>query len=173
MEKAISKLNVKGQTKVWMFVIAVGLGVLGRVMFSGIPSVQPVTVICILMGMYCGKNYGLGTGVSIAFVSNEFLLQGWWTLFQAVGWGLAGYLAGVLLSKESKSYKVIGITVVMSLLFGILMDLGSITVMGMFDIGFMTTYMMYSLPFNLAHVAGSVVFITAILGVRNVCRRLR
>ena len=70
----------------------------GRIVFAALPSVQPVTAICVIAGASFGRREGFIVGALAAFVSNCFLGQGIWTPWQMYSWGLVGYLAGVLFS---------------------------------------------------------------------------
>ncbi len=68
----------------------------GRVLFAPIPSVQPVTVMCLVTGAALGPRAGLAVGPIAGLVSNSFLGQGPWTPPQMALWGAAG-LSGALL----------------------------------------------------------------------------
>ncbi|MFC1871081.1 ECF transporter S component [Chloroflexota bacterium] len=67
-----------------------------RVPFAAIPSVQPCTYLIICTGFVFGPVAGFTVGAITAIVSNFFLAQGPWTLYQMVAWGLAGASAGYL-----------------------------------------------------------------------------
>lgn len=69
---------------------------LGRVIFAVIPQVQPVTVLVIIAGSVYGCRTGYVTGALCALVSNLFLGQGPWTIFQMAAWGIIGLFAGIL-----------------------------------------------------------------------------
>lgn len=69
---------------------------LGRVIFSFIPQVQPVTALIIITGSAYGSLYGYVTGSLCALISNMMLGQGPWTLFQMTAWGTVGFIAGLL-----------------------------------------------------------------------------
>jgi energy-coupling factor transport system substrate-specific component len=68
----------------------------GRVLFAPIPSVKPVTTICLVVGATLGARAGIAVGAIAALLSNAFLGQGPWTPAQMVLWGLAG-ASGALL----------------------------------------------------------------------------
>ena len=68
----------------------------GRVLFTAIPGVQPVTVIAIVAGAALGMRAGVATGALAAFVSNFFLGQGIWTPQQMLGWGACGAVGALL-----------------------------------------------------------------------------
>ena len=64
-----------------------------RIPFAAIPSVQPSTYLIICSGYVFGPVAGFMVGALTALVSNFFLVQGPWTPFQMVAWGLLGVLA--------------------------------------------------------------------------------
>ena len=68
----------------------------GRVMFSPLPDIKPVSAICIIAGASLGRRSGFACGALAALVSNFFFGQGAWTPLQMYAWGLVGYVAGVL-----------------------------------------------------------------------------
>jgi len=74
-----------------------GVAAAGRVLFAGVPNVQPVTVIVVAAGAALGARAGFATGALAALASNFFLGQGPWTPWQMLGWGACG-LAGALLA---------------------------------------------------------------------------
>lgn len=69
---------------------------LGRLVFSFIPQVQPVTSLVIITGSAYGSLYGYITGALCALISNMMLGQGPWTVFQMTAWGTVGFIAGLL-----------------------------------------------------------------------------
>jgi len=72
------------------------LSAAGRIAFAGIPSVQPSTVLIIISGYVFGPAAGFLVGATTAFVSNVFLGQGPWTIWQMLAWGAIGAAAGGL-----------------------------------------------------------------------------
>ena len=68
----------------------------GRILFAPIPDFKPVSAIAIIAGAAFGRRSGFMVGALAAFVSNLFFGQGPWTPWQMYGWGLVGYLGGVL-----------------------------------------------------------------------------
>ena len=77
-------------------VVLAALAAAGRILFAPLPDVKPVSAICILAGAVFGRQNGFMVGALAALVSNFFFGQGAWTPWQMYGWGLVGYLAGVL-----------------------------------------------------------------------------
>lgn len=68
----------------------------GRVLFSPLPDVKPVSAIAIVAGAALGRRSGFVVGATAALVSNLFFGQGPWTPWQMYAWGLVGYAGGVL-----------------------------------------------------------------------------
>ncbi|MGD9570992.1 MAG: ECF transporter S component [Thermoleophilia bacterium] len=130
----------------------------GRVLFAPIPSVQPVTVICLVTGAALGPRAGLAVGPIAGLVSNAFLGQGPWTPPQMALWGLVG-LCGALLRpvcRHAVGLAVVGF--VCGVLFGWAMDLWFLASFGP-DVSWaaFTLAAGRSLPFDLAHGIGNVV----------------
>ncbi len=59
---------------------------------------KPVSAIAVIAGAAFGRRSGFMVGALAALVSNFFFGQGPWTPWQMYGWGLVGYLGGVLAS---------------------------------------------------------------------------
>jgi len=87
-----------------------------RVPFAAIPNVQPCTYLIICTGYVFGPVAGFTVGAITALVSNFFLGQGPWTLYQMIAWGLAGVSAGYL-SRFSMNTRLL---VVFGILWGYL-----------------------------------------------------
>jgi energy-coupling factor transport system substrate-specific component len=68
----------------------------GRVFFSPLPGVQPVTITCLVTGAALGPRAGLAVGPLAGLLSNSFLGQGPWTPAQMALWGAAGLTGAAL-----------------------------------------------------------------------------
>lgn len=86
--------NIDAKTMAVLATMSALGGVL-RVPFAAIPGVQPVTFISAVTGYTLGPVNGFMVGSMCAFISNFFLGHGPWTLWQMMGWGLAGVFFGV------------------------------------------------------------------------------
>jgi energy-coupling factor transport system substrate-specific component len=71
------------------------IAAVGRIPFAALPSVQPTSFIIIITAKTFGREVGFLVGNFAALVSNIFLGQGPWTLFQMISWGLMGFTAGM------------------------------------------------------------------------------
>ena len=67
-----------------------------RIPFGAIPSFQPCTFLIICSGYVFGPVSGFMVGAMTPLISNFFLGQGPWTLYQMLAWGLIGCGAGYL-----------------------------------------------------------------------------
>ncbi len=64
-----------------------------RVPFAPMPNIQPCTYLIICSGYVFGPLLGFMVGAITPLVSNFFLGQGPWTVYQMLAWGLAGLTA--------------------------------------------------------------------------------
>lgn len=156
--------------------------VVGRVAFAGIASVQPVTAICIMAGVLLGRRYGFAVGAAAAFASNMFLGQGAWTIWQIAGWGLSGWLAGVLSAKgvfaradapmlrasvgASRSLLIYMYGFAASLLFGFIMNTWIVAMFGgAMQWQAIAGVYLAGLPFDLVHAASTVAFLVPMCAI--------
>ena len=138
------------------------LAVVGRLAFAAIPNVKPTTDIVLFAGYALGAVPGFAVGAVTAIVSNIFLSQGPWTVWQMAGWGAVGVggalLARVLRGREPNRFLLAAVCGLAGLLFGAWMDIYQWTFAARQDLD---TYMAIagtSLPYNIAHAVGNVVF---------------
>lgn len=131
---------------------------LGRVVFALVPQVQPVTALVIVAGSVYGCRKGYVTGALCALVSNLFLGQGPWTLFQMTAWGMIGCFAGLISkvvsglseSKRTWIYAVYGL--LSAFLFSIITDFLTVAYLGE-SITWASVIAVYvaGLTFNIGH----------------------
>jgi energy-coupling factor transport system substrate-specific component len=95
----------------------------GRVLFSALPGVQPVTVVAVVAGVALGLRAGVATGAIAAFVSNLFLGQGVWTPQQMLGWAACGAVGVLLAPALRRRVPLAVVCFVLGLLFSAIMDL--------------------------------------------------
>lgn len=130
----------------------------GRVLFAPLPSVQPVTVVCLVTGAALGPRAGIAVGPVAALISNTFLGQGPWTPPQMALWAAAG-LCGALLRPVCR--RAVGLAVVAGawgLLFGWAMNAWYLAAFGPeLSWAALTLSGARSLPFDVAQGVGNVV----------------
>ncbi|MGI5880766.1 MAG: ECF transporter S component [Syntrophomonadaceae bacterium] len=136
------------------------LAAVSRVLFAAIPSVQPATFIIMITGYVFGPVIGLAVGMLTAFVSNMFLGQGPWTLWQMLGWGLCGIAAGWL--GKNNQFRLLPFLVLSGLaglFFGLLMNswhwLAFVYPLNVTT--FLATWAA-SIVFDLMHAGGNIIF---------------
>lgn len=129
-----------------------------RIVLEPLPNVQPLTVMCLVMGATLGARRGMAFAVMATLLSNLFLSHGYWTIFQATGWAmiaLAGSKLNLVQSKKIMMKKLAISSVIFSILFGWWVSL-SIYQIGMSGEQFFL-YILNGLPFDFMHAMASLV----------------
>ncbi len=138
------------------------LAVVGRLAFAAIPNVKPTTDIVLFAGYALGAVPGFVVGAVTAIVSNIFLSQGPWTVWQMAGWGAVGVggalLARALRGREPSRFLLATVCGAAGLVFGAWMDVYQWTLVGRQDLDSYLVVAASSLPYNVAHAVGNVVF---------------
>ena len=101
-------------------------GALLRVPMQAVPSAEPITFFAMLAGWLFGRKKGFLTGVGALYISNFLVLggHGIWTLFQGVGFGMAGFLGGYL-RKKAKLFEVITVVAIATIAYEVILNFGS------------------------------------------------
>lgn len=130
----------------------------GRVLFAPIPSVQPVTVLCLVTGAALGPRAGLAVGPVAALVSNGFLGHGPWTPPQMALWAGAGLTGALLRPACRRAVGLALVAVAWGLLFGWAMNIWYLASFGP-EVSWAAILLAggRSLPFDIAHAAGNAV----------------
>jgi energy-coupling factor transport system substrate-specific component len=142
--------------------VLAALAVVGRLAFAAIPNVKPTTDIVLFAGYALGAAPGFAVGAIGAIASNVFLGQGPWTVWQMSAWGLVG-IGGALLAWATRGRELgrIELAVYCGLAgfaFGALMDVYQWTLAARQDLSTYLAISATSLPYNIAHAVGNVVF---------------
>lgn len=130
----------------------------GRVLFAPVPSVQPVTIMCLVVGATLGPRAGLAVGPVAALVSNTILGQGPWTPPQMALWGAAGLSGAALGPLCRRPVGLAAVGVVWGFLFGWAMNLWYLATFGP-EVSWAAFLLSSgrSLPFEVAHATGNAV----------------
>ena len=140
----------------------VALAVVGRLAFAAIPNVKPTTDIVLFAGYALGAVPGFAVGALTALVSNVFLGQGPWTAWQMAAWGGVGIggagLAWLMRGREPGRVPLALACGVAGLAFGAVLDGYQWTLAAEQDLATYLAVSASSLPYNLAHAIGNVVF---------------
>lgn len=146
------------------------LSAAGRIAFAAVPSVQPSTVLVMVSGYVFGPASGFLVGATTALVSNLFLGQGPWTVWQMLAWGLVGAASGLLrrLVQHDRTWIFVAFSVVAAIAFGWLMDLWFwLSFISPHSLGTLAAAFASSLWFDILHAAGNALF-AALVATRAV-----
>jgi len=138
------------------------LAVLGRIAFAPIPNVKPTTDIVLFAGYALGGAPGFAVGATTALVSNLFFGQGPWTPWQMAAWGGVGIM-GAVLARVAGGRELGRVPLALAcgaagLMFGLVMDAFQWTLAAEETLASYVAISGVSLPFNVAHVVGNVLF---------------
>lgn len=142
----------------------VALATVSRILFNVItilPGFNPVSAIIILIAIVFGGEVGFMVGALTAFISNNYLSHGPWTVFQMFSWGIIGYLSG-LFSKILKKNKIILIIfgIFSGILFSIIMDIYTVlSIDNAFNFKRFLFVQSISLPFTITYIVANVIFL--------------
>ena len=152
LQKQLSVLKLREVLILTAFMFGAGLL---RVPMQAVPSAEPITFFAILAGWLFGRKKGFLVGAGALITSNFFVFggQGPWTIFQAAGFGIAGYMGGFL--KEKSGYvSTIIVAIIATLAFEIIMNISSIFI---FPAGALMLFLT-ALPFTAIHLTSNVLF---------------
>lgn len=144
--------------------VMTAIGVAGRAAFAMLPQFKPVVAVVIVTGVAFGGEAGFVTGAAIAFLSNFFFGQGPWTPWQMFGFGIIGFLAGLLFAPGRLPVRRLPLCIFGGLatliIYGLTLDSASVL---MFS-GAVTREALFAayasgFVFNIIHAAATVVFL--------------
>tara|TARA_Y100000768_G_scaffold365425_1_gene326709 strand:- start:270 stop:929 length:660 start_codon:yes stop_codon:yes gene_type:complete len=131
--------------------------VVSRVILEPFPNVQPLTLMCLVMGASLGARRGMAFAVIATMLSNLVLSHGLWTLFQATGWAaiaFAGSRLKLVLRSEVSMKRLVWAAAIASVLFDWWVSLSVITSSTTF-LDF-ALYILNGLPFDALHAIASI-----------------
>jgi energy-coupling factor transport system substrate-specific component len=140
-----------------------GVAGAGRVLFAAIPSVQPVTILCLLAGATLGVRAGLAVGPIAVLVSNGFLGHGPWTPAQMAIWAAVGASGALLGPAARRRYVLAAAGAAWGLAFGLVVNIWFLAAFGPAVNGAAIALSeARSLPFDIAHAVGNVLIAVAV-----------
>lgn len=161
---AYEKGNLSART-IGLVAALAGLAVAGRLAFAPLPNVKPTTDIILIAGFALGARAGFAVGAITALVSNMVFGQGPWTPWQMFAWGVAGVLGALLATATRGRISRWGLAAagaVAGLAFGAIMDVSQWLLYGGTPReSTLVAYSLTSLPWNIAHAVGNVLFAVA------------
>jgi energy-coupling factor transport system substrate-specific component len=131
----------------------------GRVLFTAVPSVQPVTVIVVATGATLGARAGFAVGALAPLLSNMLIGQGSWTPGQMALWGLAGLAGAALPWLCRRPLGLATVTFAWGWIFGWGMNLWELATFGPeVSVDAFAAKAALSVWFETAHAVGNLVF---------------
>ncbi|NOZ80091.1 MAG: hypothetical protein GXP63_00325 [DPANN group archaeon] len=166
LQKNLQLLRIKEVLFLLTFIIGAALL---RVPFQWMPSVEPLTFFAILAGWMFGGSRGFAVGAGSLYLSNYLVFggQGPWTIFQALGFGVAGFLGGQLRS-EARYWEIGLVTLVATLCFEAIVDVGSLT----FFPFALFSLILTALPFSFVHILSNVLFSSVLRPAKKMADRI-
>ena len=135
------------------------LAVAGRLVLTPLPNVVATTDIAFITGLALGAAPGFAVGALAAPISNIWLGQGPWTIWEMAGWGMAGLAGaafGMLLGREPRRLVLAGACAAVGLLYGLLLDFSfMVSYGGEVSLDRYLAVSAAGLPFNVAHASGN------------------
>jgi energy-coupling factor transport system substrate-specific component len=135
------------------------LAVAGRVAFAPVPNVVATTDVVLITGFALGAAPGFAVGALSAPISNMWLGQGPWTVWQMAGWGMIGIggaLLAVMTRRRVNRLGLAGACALAGFAYGALLDYSTMVTYG--GEQSLDRYLALSargLPFNVVHAAGN------------------
>jgi energy-coupling factor transport system substrate-specific component len=139
-----------------------GVAAAGRVLFTAVPGVQPVTVVAVAAGAALGARVGFAVGAVAALVSNFYLGQGVWTPWQMLAWGGCGVVGALAARLIRSRWAFAALCFALGFAFSSAMDLWHWYSFWPHTWEALAAVYARGVPFSAAHAIGNVVFALAI-----------
>ncbi|MCR4716121.1 MAG: ECF transporter S component [Lachnospiraceae bacterium] len=169
--KTISRLRIKHLRHREMTTIAVmtALAVLSRLCFYMLPEVKPMAAIVIVTAIAFGSMPAFLVGSLTMLISNFIYGQGPWTLWQMLGLGAVGFVAGIIFKgqdmasqKDRLKVSIIG-GIITFAIYGFFVDTGSVVFLNSAfnSLAFKDISYVYlsGIVFNAIHGLGTIIFL--------------
>lgn len=130
-----------------------------RVVMQPLPNIQPVTVACLLVGAHLGARRGAAFAVMVTMLSNFFMGDGWWTIFQAAGWATVavfGSRISLVVDGVYNATRTCLAAIASAFMFGMIASF-SILDGNMTGVDFLV-YLANGWPFDALHALGNLTF---------------
>lgn len=145
-----------------MIALLGAMSAIARIPFAPLPSVQPSSFMIMAAAIVLGPYNGFVIGAMTALVSNIFLGQGPWTIWQVVAWGMMGFFTGLMRNSIFMQNKhLCALTgFIFGILFGWFMNLWVILSLQVtFSWEVILLYYTSSILFDLAHGVSNLIFL--------------
>lgn len=130
-----------------------------RIFMQPLPNIQPVTVAALIVGAQLGARRGAAFAILVAMISNAIIGNGWWTIFQALGWAsvaLIGSKFALIVEGELQRSRLFVAAVASAFIFDFIVSLSIID--SSFSILTFLTYLAHGIPYDMLHALGNLTF---------------
>lgn len=150
--------------EIMIIAVLTAIAAAGRAVFFMTPNFKPVAAVTVIAGVCLGPQAGFLVGAMSGFVSDFFFGQGPWTPWQMCGFGMTGFIAGLIgkCGKLGQSRVALAISgaILTFFVYGGIVDLW--TVFGFYsEPSVKAAAVVYTaaLPFNIIHASSSAIFL--------------
>ena len=130
-----------------------------RILMQPLPNIQLVTVAALIIGAQLGARRGAAFAILVAMISNAIIGNGWWTIFQAIGWAsvaVMGSKLSLIVNGELQRSRLFIAAIASAFVFDIIVSLSIID--SSFTIVTFLTYLAHGIPYDLLHALGNLTF---------------
>ena len=130
-----------------------------RVLMQPLPNIQPVTVAALIIGAQLGARRGAAFAILVAMISNAIIGNGWWTIFQALGWAsvaVIGSKFAIIANGELQRNRLFVAAIASAFVFDLIVSFSIID--SSTSIVSFLTYLAHGIPYDLLHALGNLTF---------------
>ena len=130
-----------------------------RVLMQPLPNIQPVTVAALIIGAQLGARRGAAFAILVAMISNAIIGNGWWTIFQAIGWAsvaVIGSKFAIIANGELQRNRLFVAAIASAFAFDLIVSFSIID--SSTSIVSFLTYLAHGIPYDLLHALGNLTF---------------
>jgi len=151
-----------GSKEIALVSMVIGLGSAGRVLFALAPNISPVDWLTLCTGIVFGPITGFTVGAGTMLISNFYLGQGPWTIYQMVGMGLLGVVGGIAGRWRSRvgTRTLVAIGLAWGLVYGIITSaFWVLMISSVLNWASFTAYLVSGIPFYILQGVGNAMLL--------------
>ncbi|WP_114571623.1 ECF transporter S component [Exiguobacterium flavidum] len=148
------------ETDLRFLALIIALAIAGRILFAGIPNVQPATALLLLLSAYRGPLQGSVAGAFVAVLSSFFLGTGTFVIFQAFAFAFV-CLGVSLIPWKRRRFPLALYGLAAGYLYGWVSNIGFLALTG-FSVGGFISLLVTGVFFDTLHGLSNLFFIYAL-----------